>query len=106
MAACCKKAIRTTSTTATKKPNEKVITNMIFCLKGRRIVVKSGIGSNRIAMSVIIFTGDEERYRVTMSVQFASAGRWERNTAPIGRHWKTLTNVNAKPAAFTTNRVT
>lgn len=61
MAACWRNAIRITSTTATKKPKENVTTKIIFCLNGRRIFVRSGIGRNRIARSVMIFTGEEDR---------------------------------------------
>ena len=60
-AACWRNAILTTSTTIAKKPKPKVMTRIVFCRLGRRILVKIGIGRKRIARSVMMFTGEEER---------------------------------------------
>lgn len=64
-----------TSTTATKNPKLKVMTRMIFCLRGSRICVRMGLGRKRMARSVTMLTGDEDRYRVKMSMHLAPSGK-------------------------------
>jgi hypothetical protein len=94
-----------TSTTATKNPKLNVITRIIFCFRGRRMRVRIGLGKTKMARSVMILTGEEDRYSVKISVQCASTGSEAANAAPTGRHWKILTKVNASPATLTTSKV-
>lgn len=63
-----------------------MITKIIFCFRGSRIPVRMGIGRNRMARSVIILTGAEDRYNVTISVHEAEFGIGFLNVAVTGRH--------------------
>ena len=56
---------------ATKAPKLKVIMRIIFCFRGKRMLVRMGIGRNSIARSVIMLTGAEDMNRVTISVHVA-----------------------------------
>jgi hypothetical protein len=64
-----------------------------------------GIGRNKIAKSVMRFSGVEDKYIVMMSVQLAEYGIGYAKAAPGGRHWKTVKSPSASPPAFTTNKV-
>ena len=46
--------------------------------------VNTGIGRNKMAKSVMILTGAEDRYKVTISVQMADDGGGSMNTAATG----------------------
>lgn len=93
------------STTATKIPKPKVTTRMVFCFLGSRMDVRIGIGKKRIAKSVMMFAGAEERYMVMMSVHFAVVFCGQAYAALTGLHWTMVTMVSANPAALTTQRV-
>lgn len=64
-----------------------------------------GIGRNNSARSVIILTGAEDKYNVTMSMHLSAGGRGKSNVAGTGRHWKMLSSVKAVPATLTTASV-
>lgn len=65
--------------------------------------VSTGIGRTRIARSVIIFTGAEHRYIVTMDIHCPVLV--EENAALTGLHWKAFRNVRIKPETLTIARV-
>lgn len=67
--------------------------------------VKIGIGRKRIARSVMMLTGAEERYNTTIYWQWSMAGTGVLKAALTGLHWKAFKNVNAMPAKLTTARV-
>ena len=69
------------------------------------MLVKMGMGRNNSARSVIMFTGAEERYRVTISMHLADGRMGSSNAAPTGLHWKIAKNVKAAPATLTTTSV-
>ena len=66
------------------------------------MLVRIGIGRNSIAKSVIILTGAEDRYSVTMSVHLAVGCIGSSKAAPTGRHWMMFRMVKARPATLTT----
>lgn len=101
-AADSKYAILTTSTTATNPPKLNVIIRMIFSFRGSLMLVKIGIGRKSIARSVMILTGAEDRYRVTISMHLAVGDIGSSKAAPTGRHWSILRKVKARPATLTT----
>jgi hypothetical protein len=69
------------------------------------MAVKTGIGRNRIARSVIMLRGAVERYSVTISSHVADDGMGVSNAALIGLHWNVLRKVNAMPPRFTKTKV-
>jgi hypothetical protein len=69
------------------------------------MVVRIGMGRNSMARSVIMLSGADERYMVTISVHCAELGIGVLNTAFTGVHCQTLSIVKAKPPAFTTKSV-
>lgn len=64
-----------------------------------------GMGKNNSARSVMILTGAEDKYKVTISMQWAADGVGSSKAAETGRHWKILRRVNDIPARLTTIRV-
>jgi len=66
------------------------------------MLVRIGMGRKRIAKSVIILTGAEERYSVTISVHWAVGGTGDSNAAAMGRHCTMFKRVRASPAMLTT----
>jgi hypothetical protein len=90
---------------ATKIPNPNVMTRIIFCFFGRRMLVRIGIGRKKIARSVMMLRGADDRYMVTIFVQDAVAGTGVAHAACTGWHWTMLRIVRASPPTFTMTRV-
>jgi len=59
---------------------------IVFCFFGNCMLVRIGIGRKSMARSVIIFSGAEERYKVTIFVQVAESGTGFSKAAVTGRH--------------------
>ena len=97
--------ILTTSTAATKAPKLNVMIRMSFSFRGNLMLVSMGIGRKRMAKSVMMLTGADDKNKVTMSMHLTVGGTGSINAAPIGRHCKVFRNVNVKPATLTTTSV-
>lgn len=93
--------MRTTSMTVTKMPSANVSTRMIFCRRGSRMLVSTGMGKTKMARSVVMLTGDEQMNSVSRGMH-ESDGTLMSQAERIGEHWKMFMNVKIVPETLTT----